>query len=196
LSEVKIHRALGAAALTVCFTAGAAAPALAAATVERPAPHVQTRAALAADATAACTALAEQLVSQVTGIGTGLLAVPPNVSAATGLVGQVLGDVTALQSAGCLPALPPTGTGTPTVCVPDVAKLLSDAFALLADLTAATPNVTGAVSTVSELVSDLSGLVTAKCLPSVTLPSIPGLPAVPATPSLPSTPSLPAAPTV
>lgn len=180
-----IHRALGAAALTVVFAAGTTGPALAA--TAQHAPQPQHRAhhqhVIAADATssAACTALANQLVAQVTSAGTGLLAVPPNVSAVTGLVGQVLGDVTALQSSGCLPAVPPSGA--PTACVPDVAKLLSDAFGLLADLTATPPNTTGAVSELTSVVSDVTGLISAKCLPAVPAPSIPGLPGLPTLPT-------------
>jgi hypothetical protein len=173
-----IHRILSAAALTGVCTLGAAAPSMAAVTAERAplgAPHVAV-AAKASDS-AACTALTTQLVSQLTSIGTSLVGLPPNISAATSLIGEVLGDVSALQSSGCLPANPPTtGAGAPSACVPDVAQLLSDVFALLADLTAATPNVVGAQTALTNALSDVTKLTSGGCLPSVPVPPVPGLP--------------------
>jgi hypothetical protein len=170
-----IHRVLSAAALTGVFTLGAAAPSMAAATAER-APLGAPRVAVAAKASdsTACTALATQLVSQLTSIGTSLVGLPPNISAATNLVGEVLGDISALQSSGCLPANPPTtGTSAPSGCVPDVAQLLSDVFGLLADLTAATPNVVDAQSALTNALSEVSKLTSGGCLPSVPVTSLP-----------------------
>lgn len=186
-----IPRALGAASMSVVLAAGVAAPAMAAAHERAP------RAASMAvkDATPvnpACTALTTDLVGQISSASTGLLGVPPNVSAVTGLVGTLLGDVTALQSAGCLPAVPPAAGTTPTACVPDTATLLSDVFALLADLTSTPPNVTGAVSELTAALSSVSGLINAGCLPSVPLPTLPTLPArsLPRAPSVRSVPAM------
>ena len=170
---MRASRALGAAVLSAAIVAGMTGPAAAAAM--RTSHTGPLGVARADDAPTACTALATQIVSQVTGAATGLLAVPPNVGEVTGLVGQLIGDVTALQSSGCLPAIPPA-PGAPSACVAPLAQLLSDLFGLLADLTATPPNVTGAVSELTHVQSDLASLISGKCLPAVPLPGIPGLP--------------------
>ena len=179
-----ITRAMCTAALTVVFAAGAAGPAMAATAVSR-APHAAAPTVPVPNA--ACSALTAQLVSQLTSAATGLLAVPPNPAAVTDLVGQLIGDITALQSSGCLPAVPPApgGSGAPTACVPDVAKLLSDVYGLVADLTKSPPDTAAALTAVTTVLSDIKGLFDATYLPAVPLPPIPGLPGLPGLPGAP-----------
>ena len=182
-----ITRAVGAAALSVAFTAGVVAPAVAATmTNDQPRafmPRLSVGVPATAPATSACSTLASQLATQITSIGADLTAVPPKTAALTGPVTQMLNDVLALQKAGCLPAAPGAPATLPAACAPDVAKLLADAFELGADLSALPPNVPGALSSVGGVVADVKDLVTAKCLPAVTLPTIPGLPTKPTLPS-------------
>jgi hypothetical protein len=157
---------LTSATLSLVLTAGTASPALA-----------QTgRQAAAVPPPPACSALAAQLATQVTSVQSGLAAIPPNPSGVVGLVSQVFGDISALTGAGCLPAVPPTGTGPLTNCVPDTAKLLSDVYAVFTALTKATPDVTGAVSAMTALLDDLTSLVLDTCLalPTSGLPVVPG----------------------
>ena len=179
-----ITRAVGVAALSMAFAAGAVAPAVASVLSGDRGDRLRALPpySLAADATAgtaACSALASQLVAQISAIGTDLTAVPPKTAALTGLVGQLAGDVAALQNSGCLPSVPGVpAPNLPAACVADVANLMSDGFALLGDLNTVPPNVTGALSLVSALTVDVTDLVVAKCLPPVTVPVVPGLPSV------------------
>jgi hypothetical protein len=218
LFEVTITRAVGVTALSVAFAAGAVVPAVAASMRGGGAsgyalpPH--SLAAAATSGTSACAALSAQLVSQITSISADLTAVPPKTADLTGPVGQVVTDVNALQGSGCLPKVPGApAPSLPAACVPDVAKLLSDAFALVGDLNTLPPNVGDALGSVRGVVADVASLVTAKCLPAVTVtkvpsppsvtpPKVPGppsvtLPKVPGPPNstLPKVPGLPGSPT-
>ena len=189
-----ITRAVGAAALSVAFAAGAVAPAVASTMRSDQFSGLPpySLASAATGGSSACATRASQLMSQITSIGTDLTAVPPKTADVTGPVGQVVDDVNALQSSGCLPKVPGAPVPTlPAACVPDVAKLLSDVFALAGDVSALPPNIGGALHSVGGLVADVTSLVTVKCLPAVTPPKVAGLPSLPLpTPGLP-TPGLP-----
>lgn len=188
-----ITRAVGAAALSVAFAAGAVAPAVAVSMRGSGDSGALRPYSLAADATSgtsACAALSAQLVSQITSIRTDLTAVPPKTSDLTGPVGQVVTDVNALQGSGCLPKVPGApAPSLPAACVPDVAKLLSDAFALVGDLNTLPPNVGDALGSVRGVVADVASLVTAKCLPAVSVSKVPGPPSV-TVPKIPGPPSV------
>jgi hypothetical protein len=174
------------AALSLVLTAGVASPVIA-------------RAASAPAPSAVCAALATQLFSDVATLQNGLTTVPPDPSAALGVVGQLLGTTSALQSSSCLPVLPPATGVTPSACVPDVASLLSDLFGVIGALAKPTPDLSGALTHVTDLLTDVAQLTTDVCLPlpvpgvPLPTPSIPDLP-VPVPVPVPtlSTPTLPA----
>jgi hypothetical protein len=144
---------LTSAALSLALTAGAASPAFALETRRRAAPSP------------ACSALTVQLAAQISGMQSALAATTPNPADVVDLLGRVYGDINALTSAGCLPAVPPTGAGPITNCVPDTAKLLSDVYTMFTALTKSTPDATGALSAVTALLADLTSLAVDTCLP-------------------------------
>ncbi|HEX8867238.1 MAG TPA: hypothetical protein VF821_16385, partial [Lentzea sp.] len=83
---------------------------------------------------AACAGLVTDLAGKLTKTVSSLLPLP-NVGAVTPLIGDLLGLVTALTSAGCLPALPTSGLPVPVPvvkyngpvdqCLPVVLNLIS-----------------------------------------------------------------------
>lgn len=145
---------------------------------------------------AACAAIVTDLAGKLTKVVSSLLPLP-NVGAVTPLIGDLLGLVTALQSSGCLPALPTSGLPVPVPvkgvayagpvdqCLPVVMNLISSIAGLGGTILGAAggglPDVgkiTGILTTLLKTVTDL--------LQKCGLPAPPGgLPALPGLPSLP-----------
>jgi hypothetical protein len=153
------------------MVAGAAGPAFADSAAATP----STRSAAMADGRGAvCAAEATQLAVRLSS----LLAVSPSGAnswtTATALAEQMVGDVGALQSSGCLPQISPAGRSVAPACLPDTAQLLSDDMALVVALTKSAPDLNGAVTAATAQVTDMNTLTTDACLPSVPLPSLPG----------------------
>ncbi|WP_394616024.1 hypothetical protein JNUCC0626_40975 [Lentzea sp. JNUCC 0626] len=143
---------------------------------------------------AACAGIVTDLAGKLTKTVSSLLPLP-NVGAVTPLIGDMLGLVTALQSSGCLPALPTSGLPVPVPvkegveyagpvdqCLPVVLNLVSTIAGLggtvLGAAGGALPDVgklTGLLTTLLKTVTDLLS----KCglpAPPGGLPALPGLP--------------------
>ncbi|MEV6240823.1 hypothetical protein [Lentzea sp. NPDC051838] len=138
---------------------------------------------------AACAGLVTDLAGKLTKTVTSLLPLP-NLGAVTPLIGDLLGLVSALQSSGCLPALPVSApvplpvkaveyTGPVDQCLPVVLNLISSIAGLggtvLGALGGGLPDVgkiTGILTTLLKTVTDLLQ----KCglpVPAGGLPSLP-----------------------
>lgn len=143
---------------------------------------------------AACAAIVTDLAGKLTKVVSSLLPLP-NVGAVTPLIGDLLGLVTALQSSGCLPALPTSGLPVPVPvkgvaayagpvdqCLPVVMNLISTIAGLGGTILGAAggglPDVgkiTGILTTLLKTVTELLS----KCglpAPPGGLPALPGLP--------------------
>ncbi|GHH46030.1 hypothetical protein [Lentzea cavernae] len=141
---------------------------------------------------AACAGLVQDLAGKLTKTISSLLPLP-NVGAVTPLIGDMLNLVTAMQSSGCLPALPVSApvplpvraaeyTGPVDQCLPVVLNLISTIAGLggtvLGAAGGALPDVgkvTGLLTTLLKTVTDLLS----KCglpAPPGGLPTLPGLP--------------------
>ncbi|SES34297.1 hypothetical protein [Lentzea albida] len=141
---------------------------------------------------AACAGLVTDLAGKLQKTIASLLPLP-NVGAVTPLIGDLLGLVTAMQSAGCLPTPPVSVPGVPlpakaaeyagpAECLPVVLNLIASVAGLggtvLGAASGALPDVgklTGLLTTLLKTVTDLLS----KCglpAPPGGLPTLPGLP--------------------
>jgi hypothetical protein len=186
---------VGAAALSVAVVVSVAAPAVAFASdhgqPSPPKPPVSTPTTPAPPTpNSQCSELAKNLVAQLPGISSDLMAKPPRIDDATNLITNALNGVTALQKAGCLPNVPSNGASTPSsTCVANVAKVLADLFGLVSDLSGI-PDVAGAATAARGVVSDVTALVDSKCLSSGKLPTPPAPKPITPAPTKPPTPGV------
>jgi hypothetical protein len=141
---------------------------------------------------AACAGLVTDLAGKLTKVVGSLLPIP-NVAAVTPLIGDLLGLVSALQSSGCLPALPVSApvplpvkavaySGPVDQCLPVVLNLVSTIAGLGGTILGAASGGLPDVGKITELLTTLLKTVTEllnKCglpAPPGGLPALPGLP--------------------
>ncbi|HEX7304825.1 hypothetical protein [Lentzea sp.] len=151
---------------------------------------------------AACAGLVQDLAAKLKKT-VGSLVPVPNVGAVKPMIGDLLGLVTAMQGAGCLPTPPVSVPGVPLpvkaipyagptdVCLPVVLNLVSAVAGLGGTVLGAAggglPDVGKLTALLTTLLKTVTDLLT-KC----GLPAPPGgLPTVPSLPGLPGLPGLP-----
>jgi hypothetical protein len=145
-----------------------------------------------ADPPAACAGLVTQLVDTLKKVIGSLTAVPPNPGDATAPLGDILGILTALQGAKCLPTPPVSAPVAvpvdlawegPEECLPVVMNLFSGVFGLLGKVLpgAGAPDVTAVLKLVTDLLKTLTDTLQKCGLPAPPggLPTLPGLPGLP-----------------
>ncbi|GLZ35379.1 hypothetical protein Lesp02_75660 [Lentzea sp. NBRC 105346] len=150
------------------------------------------------DPPAACAGLVTQLVDTLKKVIGSLTAIPPNPGNAAAPLGDILGVLTALQGAKCLPTPPvsapaglpvPAGASSdvawqgPEECLPVVMSLFSNVFGLLGKVLpgAGLPDPTKLLSLVTDLLKTLTDALQKCGLPAPPggLPTVPGLPGLP-----------------
>lgn len=151
-----------------------------------------------ADVPAACAGLVTQLTDTLKKVIGSVTALPPDPTAAAAPLGDILGLLTALQGAKCLPTPPisapvPLPVGElqyqgPEACLSVVMGLFGTVFSLLGqvvpgagvpDITKLLGAVTGLLKTLTDALSACGLPVPAGGVPTLPLP-VPGLPGLPA----------------
>lgn len=140
---------------------------------------------------AACAGLVTQLVDTLKKVIGSLTAIPPNPGNAAAPLGDILGVLSALQGAKCLPTPPVSVPGAPVEmawqgpeeCLPVVMSLFSNVFGLLGKVLpgAGAPDPTKLLSLVTDLLKTLTDALQKCGLPAPPggLPTVPGLPGLP-----------------
>lgn len=145
-----------------------------------------------ADPPAACAGLVTQLVDTLKKVIGSLTALPPNPGNAAAPLGDILGVLSALQGAKCLPTPPVSAPVAlpvdlqwqgPEECLPVVMSLFSNVFGLLGKVLpgAGLPDPTKLLSLVTDLLKTLTDALQKCGLPAPPggLPTLPGLPGLP-----------------
>jgi hypothetical protein len=129
------------------------------------------------------------LTTSVTDLGKALTATPPDPVALSQVSGDIFNDVTAAQTAGCLPALP-TSPATPPAskpqdasnCAADTVQLLTAALGEISAGTASTPDPAAVLTAAQAIATAITAVNTDTCLPAaLPVPTVPA-PAPPVVP--------------
>lgn len=148
------------------------------------------------DVPAACAGLVTQLTDTLKKVIASVTALPPNPAAAAAPLGDILGLLTALQGAKCLPTPPISapvplpvaemGYQGPEACLSVAMSLFGTVFSLLGqvvpgagvpDVTKLLGAVTGLLKTLTDALSACGLPVPAGGVPTLPVPGLPGLPA-------------------